>query len=306
MMNKRWVVLSASVLLLIMAMIVTPAAAQDPGPVTGALATLAAATAQAQMIRQAQEATYAAQRATIQAVMIEQTRTAAQMQASATRQAFSVQGTATALSAQATQSALDELNRQRAMTATSQAQNLQATRNAQEAAATAAVLSSQATSEAYQAQATRLRAIEAVAIAAQATDAARLSETYATRQERFSLGLLIVEVGFIIGALLIIGWLTRTLVLWAKRLAPQPVSDAALLDFAKQNRRTNLAEVMTHDGAVYSAAEPTVIEQQAEPEARMPEFVQVVDDPRIVEALDRWAERFDASAAEDHGGTHAG
>ena len=281
-MNKRFVVLSAAVLFLILAMIVTPAAAQDPGPVTGALATLAAATAQAQMIRQAQEATYAAQRATVQAVMIEQTRTAAQMQASATRQAFSVQGTATAISAQAMQSALDELNRQRAMTATSQAQNLQATRNTQEAAATEAVLSSQATSEAYQAQATS----QAVSIAAQATDAARLSETYATRQERFSLGLLIVEVGFISGALLIIGWLTRTLVLWAKRLAPQPVNDAALDE-----------EVLIED-----KPEPTVIEQQAEPERsdRMPEFVRVVDDPRIVEALDRWAEKFDAAQGETH------
>lgn len=285
-MNKRWVVLFASVLLLILAMLVTPVAAQDPGPVTGALATLAAATAQAQMIRQAQEATYAAQRATIQAVMIEQTRTAAQVQASATRQAFSVQGTATAISAQATQSALDELNRQRALTATVQAQNLQATRNTQEAAATAVALSSQATSEAYQAQATRLRAIEAVAIAAQATDAARLSETYATRQDRFSLGLLIVEFGFIVGALLIIGWLTRTLVLWAKRLAPQSVSVGP-----------NLDEVVTGN-----EPEPTVIEQPTEPERseRMPEFVQVVDDPRIVEALNQWAVKFDAAQGETH------
>ncbi len=273
-MTKKLLASLGAVLVVVMAMIATPAAAQDPGPIGGALATLAAATANAQIIRQQQEATYAAQRATVQAILIEQTRTAAQVQA-----------TATAISAQATQSALDELNRQRAMTATVQHSEMIATSTAlaqsEKATATSQAMNEQATREAYHATATS----QAVMIAAQATDTAKLSQTYATRQERFSVGLLIVELGFIAGALLILGWLTRTLVLWAKRLAPQPVSDAP-----------NLAEVLTD-----SKPEPTVIEQPAEPEPRMPSTVTVFDDPRMVEALDRWAERYDAEHEVNYG-----
>jgi hypothetical protein len=212
----RIIALTFIVVVILTCALSIPAAAQSP--VGGALATLAAATEQAQMIRQAQEATYAAQRATIQAVMVEQTRTAAQVQA-----------TATAVSVLSTQSALDELQRQRSMTATAEHGAIVATSTAlaQSAQATAQAekLNGQATRETYQTQATA----QAVLWSQQATAVARQNETAATRQERFTFGLLIIEIGFIAGALLIIVWLTRTLVLWARRLAPQPVNDAPIL-----------------------------------------------------------------------------
>jgi hypothetical protein len=266
----------AGVLCVMLACVLSIPPVKAQGPIGGALATLAAATAQAQVERQQQEATYAAQRATVQAILIEQTRTAAQVQATATRQAFAVQSTATAQSAEATQTALNELQRQRAMTATAQQSAIMATGTAlaqsAKATTTAEALSAQATAEAYRTQATA----QAVELSVRATDTAKMSQTYAERQARFSFGLLIVELGFIAGALLIIAWLTRTLVLWAKRLAPQPTTGPSL------------ADVLTA-----SKSGPVVIEQAAEPEARMPNVVQVVDNPAMVEALDRWAERYD-------------
>jgi hypothetical protein len=277
----RTLILSCLALVIaIMAMIATPAAAQDPGPIGGALATLSAATVQAQMIRQAQEATYSAQRATIQAVMIEQTRTAAQVQA-----------TSTSISAQSTQSALDELQRQRSMTATAQRAEIIATATAlvqsADATATYEALNTQATRETYHAAATS----QAALWSEQATAVARQNETANLRQERFSIGLLIVEVGFIAGALLIIAWLTRTCVLWTKRLAPQPVNDIS----------SPTQVLINQDQMVIDQQEMTQPRTPSGQQSRLPTFVTAIDDPRMVETLDQWAERYDAKHGVTNG-----
>ena len=279
----RTLILSGLALVIaIMAMMATPAAAQDPGPIGGALATLSAATVQAQMIRQAQEATYSAQRATVQAMMIEQTRTAAQVQA-----------TATSISAQATQSALDELQRQRSMTATAQHIAIMATATtlAQSAAATvtAEALKAQATRETYHAAATS----QAALWSEQATAVAHQNETADLRQERFSIGLLIVEVGFITGALFIIGWLTRTCVLWAKRLAPQPVNDIS--------SPTQVLINCNQDPMVIDQQEGTKPRTPGGQQSRLPVFVTTIDDTRMVETLDQWAEQYDAKHGVTNG-----
>ena len=279
----RTLILSGLALVIaIMAMMATPAAAQDPGPIGGALATLSAATVQAQMIRQAQEATYSAQRATIQAMMIEQTRTAAHVQA-----------TATSISAQATQSALDELQRQRSMMATSQRVEIIATATAlaqsAKAAATAEALNTQATRETYQAAATS----QAALWSEQATAVARQNETANLRQERFSIGLLIVELGFIAGALLIIAWLTRTCVLWTKRLAPRPVNDIS--------RPTRMLINCNQDPMVIDQQEGTKPRTPGGQQSRLPIFVTAIDDPRMVETLDQWAEQYDAKHGVTNG-----
>jgi hypothetical protein len=296
-MNKRLVMLSASALLLILAMIVMPAAAQDPGPVTGALATLAAATAQAEQVR-------AAQRATAAAVSSEATRQAAIAQATvkalsaeATRQAQSVQATAQAQNAQATQSAIDELTRQRAMTATAQTMNMEATRAARLGEAREYALAIEATETAQVMNAQATATSQAMMIAVQATDTARLSATYATRQDRFTWGLLLVEILFLFGAAWVLWKLSGTLAAWAVKMRPSAVAKRPLSGLSAETARCS---------NVPSAGSVVIDQRQAqEPEPRMPETVQVVDDPRIVEALDRWAERFDANTAEDPGGTHA-
>jgi len=242
-----------------------PAAAIDP-TLDAALVAIAQATARAQVQQMAQRATAAAVSAQATSQVVIAQATARALSAEATHQAQSVQATAQAQNAQATQSAIDELTQQRAMTATAQAQNAQATRIAQEAMATIQAMNAQATATS-----------QAVAIAAQATDTARLSATYATRQDRFTWGLLLVEILFVCGAAWVLWKLSGTLAAWAVKMRPQiePV----------------LSDVLASEMA------GMVIEQPAEPEQRMPSTVQVFDDPRMVEALDRWAERYDAEHA---------
>ena len=244
-----------AVLAVIGAALATPAAAQDP--IGGALATLAAATAQAEQVKASQRATAAA------------------ASAESARLANIAQATARAQSAQATQAALDDLNRQRALTATAQAQSVRATQGAIDATVTAGVISGQATLQAQQIEATR----QAVLIAAQATDAARLSETYAERQERFSFGLLVVEIAAIIGACFVLWRIARTLTAWADRMRPQTGPTLAGLIDKPGNTR------------------PVIIDAETEPARaeRMPATVQVYDDARMIEAIDRWAERYDAA-----------
>ncbi len=271
-----------ALMIMIMAMLTTPAAAQDPGPIGGALATLSAATVQAQMIRQAQEATYSAQRTTVQAMMIEQTRTAAQVQA-----------TATSISAQATQSAMDELQRQRSITATAQHIAIMATAitlaQSAEATATDKALNAQATRETYHAAATS----QAALWSEQATAVAHQNETANLRQERFSIGLLIVELGFITGALFIIGWLTRTCMLWAKRLVPQSVNDIS--------SPTQMLINCNQDPMVIDQHEGTKPRTSGGQQSRLPIFVTAIDDPRMVETLDKWAEQYDTKHGVTNG-----
>jgi len=139
----------AGALWVALACALSPVPAQAQDPIGGALATLAAATANAEAVRAAQRATAAAlsAHATSQAIVAQATVRA--LSAEATRQAQQVIATANAQSAQATQSAIDESNRQNAMTATSQAQSIEATAQALSASATRNVIDAEATRAAY-------------------------------------------------------------------------------------------------------------------------------------------------------------
>jgi hypothetical protein len=265
-----------------------------------ALYTIAQATAQAGQVIAAQRSTAAAvssqatqqansAQATARALSAEATRQVQSIVATATAQAFVVQSTTQAQNAQATQSALDELTRQRAMTATAQAQSIAATRTAQEITATAQVMNAHA-----------MATSQAVAIAAQATDTAKLSATYATRQDRFTWGLLLVEILFVCGAAWVLWKLTGTLAAWAVRLRPSGLSQT----------KQPLSVFIAASATAQPPAGSVVIEQEPEPAPRMPSFVTVNNDPRFVEALDRWAERYDArltaneSGSQEHGGNN--
>ncbi len=183
-----------------------PVAAIDP-TLDAALAAIAQATARAQVERVAQQAT----RSAADAIAIQQRAfaqaTAAAISSEETRQAANVRATAQAQSAQATQSAMDELNRQRAVTATAQVMSIEGTRTTRDATATAEAVNAQATQQANVADATR----QAMTLAAQATDVAHTSATYATRQERFTFGLLIVEILFVCGAAWVLFKLARAI-----------------------------------------------------------------------------------------------
>jgi hypothetical protein len=198
-MTRKTCTLTGTMLVVIvLALLVTPGkpvTAMDP-TLDAALAAIAQATARAQTERANQQAT----RAASDAIAIQQ-------------RAFA-QATAQAQSAQATQSAMDELNRQRAATATVQVMSIEATRTTRDATATAEAVNVQATQQANVAEATRFAArqqIEAVTLAAQATDVAHTSATYATRQERFTFGLLIVEILFVCGAAWVLFRLARAI-----------------------------------------------------------------------------------------------
>jgi len=270
---KRFTLVSLAIALVVAALVVgTPtrtAAAVNP-TIDAALFALAQATAQAAQAQAAQRAAAAAQsaEATRQAQNVKATEAA--LSAEATVRAMSAEATRVAQAAQATQSAMDELTRQRAMTATAQAQNAQVTRQAQEATATAQSQDARATAT-----------VQAVAVAAQATDTARLSATYATRQDRFTWGLLVVELVFVCGAAWVLWKLTGTLAAWAVKMRPQT--------------EPTFAGILA--AAIAQPAAGVVIDQAQEPEPRMPTYVTVNNDPRFVEALDRWAEKYD----RDHG-----
>jgi hypothetical protein len=266
-------------------------AAIDP-TLDAALIAIAQATARAEQIKSSQRATAAAvnSQATIQAIIAqataralssEATRQAQSIQATATAQAFAIQSTTQAQSSQATQSAMDELAMQRAMMATSQVQSIAATRIAQEATATA---------QAQNARATATRQV--MMIAAQATQEAQLSQTYATRQERFTFGLLVVEILFVCGAAWVLWKLSGTLAAWAVKLRPPVAAERTLSDMIVVTAQPSAGSV--------------VIEQEPEPAPRMPSFVTVNNDPRFVEALDRWAERYDARMAASESGENGG
>lgn len=238
-----------------LALATSPASAQDP--VGGALATLAAATAEAQARRAAQQATAAA------------------INARAAEAAANAQATARAQSAQATQGALDDLNRQRSAAATAQALNMAATASAQQAAAT----------------------LQAGDVAAQATAQAvalerdtQLARTYATRQERFTFGLLLVEIAGGLGAFWILFQVVKTLTAWAVRMRPRPLAEGAPVGFVTSPTPAQSARV--------------VIDQEQGQPARMPETVRVVDDPRMIEALDNWAAQYDAQGGNSGNGNH--
>lgn len=160
------------------------------------------------------------------------------------------------------------------MTATAQAQNAQVARQAIEATATAQSQDAKATATS-----------QAVAIAAQATQAAQLSQTYATRQDRFTVGLLLVEILFVIGAAWVLWRLALTLAAWADKMRPQ--TEPTFAGFLAS--------------ATAQPAGSVVIDQEPEPEPRLPSFVQVNNDPRMVEAINRWAERYDAEHGGDNG-----
>jgi hypothetical protein len=115
--------------ILIVAALVTPVAAQDP--VVNAAATIQAATIQAQQRQQAATATRQAQ------IIV------------ATRQAQDVMATQSAQVVIATQSAQAEIDNQRAIAATSAAQSQAATRQALDADATRQALDADATRAAY-------------------------------------------------------------------------------------------------------------------------------------------------------------
>jgi hypothetical protein len=275
-----------------------PAEAIDP-TLDAAVVVIAQATARAAQVQAAQRATAAALsaeatrqaqnvKATAAALSAEATRQAQSIAATATAQAFAVQSTAQAQSAQATQSAMDELTRQRAMTATSQAQSIAATRTMQDELTRQRSMTAAAQAQNAKATATS----QAVAIVAQATDAAQLSQTYATRQDRFTWGLLAVEIFFLLGAAWVLWKLTGTLAAWAVKLHPQierPMSD-----------------LIAASATAQAPAGSVVIEQEHEPAPRMPSFVTVNNDPRFVEALDRWAERYDAHLTVSESGEHGG
>ncbi|MBN1887111.1 MAG: hypothetical protein JW850_03945 [Thermoflexales bacterium] len=166
--------------------LVVPAGAQG-GPVGGALATLAAATAAADQWQQAQRQAQA-------------TRTAASYRAT-----VSAAATSAALQAQATQAALDDLARQRAGAAT-------ATAGAYQATATAAVVQAGATSTA-QAQDAR-------------ATAAAYSLAYQQSKEQAALGrkLLYLAAGLALAgcAYVVMTWALAT----ARRLDPRPAGRA--------------------------------------------------------------------------------
>lgn len=257
----RRAILTLACFVALMLVMIAPAAAQDPGPVADAMATLAAATVQAEQVR-------ASQRATAAAISAESARlaniaqaTARAQSAQATTQAQNVRATEQAQSLAATQSAMDDLNRQRAMTATAQAANM------------AATVTSQAV----------MIAAQQTCTAQEAADAARLSETYATRQERFTFGLLLVEIFFVCGALFVLWHVVKALVAWVQRMRPQaerPLS--RLIADAPQKGK------------------PVVIDAQPVG-SRMPETMTVVDDPGMVDAINRWAEKFDAERGLNYG-----
>jgi len=236
---KRWGAFLAAFVAMVSLAVVTPARAQDP--VGGALATLAAATAQAEQMR-------AAQRATAQAVSVETTRQVAA--ARATESALAVEATRTAQ--QATRSAMEELSRQRAMTATAQALEMEATATRQ-----AQVIEAQATRQVIEAQ-----------------EREQLARTYAMRQGWFTVGLLAVEVLAIAGAAFVLLRVVIALAAWADHFRPRNESP-----LPKPVERLESQVVIGVDGS--------------KGQERMPDTVQVVNDPRVVEAIDRWAEQYD-------------
>lgn len=241
--------------LVICAVMSAPARADDP--IGDALATLAAATARAEQIK-------SSQRATVAALSAESTRTALDelsRQRSAT-------ATAQSQSALATQSAFDDLNRRRALTSTADAR------------------SQSATSTAVSNQVRATGTSQAVAIESQATAAALFSSAQAERSERFSFGLLVVEIFFICGACFVLWRIVKTLAAWADKMRPQP-----------EPLFGGLIEATPASGQVVDIG-PEVIT----PAGRMPDFVQVVNDPRIEDAISRWAEKYD----RDHGEVNNG
>lgn len=246
---------------LTMVSIPTPAVQAIDPTLDAALYAIAQATARAVEAQQAR-------RATAESISIESTRNASQAQA-----------TQTAISVESTRVSLDDLRRQKDMTATAQWSAVLAT----------------ATAEAQRAEGTRLaqRATttsQAIAIEAQATRQAvdnaqreQLARTYSQRQDRLSFGLLVVEIAAIIGACFVLWRLAGTLSAWAVKMRPQT--------------EPTLADVLPPA----SKAGPTVIEQPAESEPRMPNFVQVVDNPEMEQAISEWAEKFDAEHGGDNG-----
>lgn len=257
------ILLLVSAWLMCLALVMTsPVKADDP--IGDALATLAAATARAEQVR-------ASQRATAAALSVESTRTALD---ELNRQR-ALTATAQSQSARATQSALDELSRQRAATATMQAQS---------ALATSQVQNAQATSQVQNAQATTTS--QALTIAAQATDAALFASAQAERSDRFSFGLLVVEIFFVCGAAFVLWRLTGTLAAWAVQMRPQP-----------EPLFGGLIEATPASGQVVDIGP----EVATPAEGRMPSFVTVVDNPEIEAAIGRWAERYDLEHGGDNG-----
>jgi hypothetical protein len=97
---------------------------------------------------------------------------------------------------------------------------------------------------------------------------------------------LAVELVFICGAAWVLWRLALTLAAWADKMRPtteQPLSGLIA------------ATATAGNGG------PVVIDQAKEPEPRLPSFVQVNNDPRMVEAINRWAERYDAEHGGDNG-----
>jgi len=258
--------------LVMIAVYTTPARADDP--IGDALATLAAATARADQIK-------SAQRATVAALSAESTRAALDE----LQRQRALTATAQAQSAQATQSALDELSRQRAATATRQSQIAESTRQSLDDLNRQRALTATAQAQSAQASATS----QALSIAAQATDTALFSSANAERSERFSWGLLLVEILFVCGAAFVLWRLTWTLAAWADRMRPkpEPLFGGLIARGAATPARDQVIDAQP------DAATPA--------EGRMPDFVQVNNDPRVVEAIDRWAERYDVDRGSDNG-----
>jgi hypothetical protein len=258
-----------------------PVAADDP--IGGAMATLAAATAQAQAVLNAQRATSAALSARGTAQAQAAMATAQAFNAQATTQAYAALLEQRAQAATATRAALDEVNRQRAVAATADAAAAESTLVAVYARATEHARSAAATARADALNAQATATSQAIVASAYATEVAHSAQTQKTRRERNTLGLLAVEVLAVLGLAWIVFRLTRGIGDWGAEL------------IRLQRPAPHVQVPLKASGVVVEQERSSTSSDCARPEeARMPEMIQVVDDPRMVEAIDRWAERYDA------------
>jgi hypothetical protein len=248
----------AGAVLVALACALSPVPAQAQDPIGGALATLAAATANAEAVR-------AAQRATAAAISAEAARqaniaraTAQAQSAESTRQAQQVIATANAQSAQATQSAIDELNRQRQASATAEYHAAQSTQQAQQA--TAQALSASATRNVIDAQATRAAYDLRIA---QSQEQARLGRILLY----VAAGLSLLGTAYVIAtwARAIAAHLARRLTRLALPIAPKPMPQTAEVD-------------SVIDGEFEKSPMST---------ERMPD-VHMVDDAALTDAIGKW------------------
>lgn len=196
--------------------------------------------------------------------------TRAAVEAEAIRQQSAARATAAALSAEQTRTAIEAT---RSHLATRAAVETTVTRQALDAQATARSI--EITRQAISLDETRQAAAATAIMAAIQSGATRQAiqrqaESERARESLYNVGLVIL---FVIGIIL------------------------STLTGRGLYRITHPIVVIDDDGRGAALPRP----DSSESSSRMPDTVQIVDDPRMVEALDHWAEKYDATREVTHG-----